>query len=288
MAAWPYSTAQWQRLRLLKLQSEPLCQECRSFGRIVVARVVDHVVPVKHGGAAFPALSGLRSLCWRCHSAKTARGIEAGPVRTSKPRRGCDADGRPLDAAHPWGERRMSEGASRARPDGLERSAVPLTIICGPPGSGKTTLARERAKPLDIVIDLDDILVKLSGEPRYAVSKRWLAQALELRNNLLQALATERAAGHAFFIVGAPTHEERQWWQDQLGGDVILLAVPAGECLRRIAEDADRKGMAGRYVRPVHEWWDRFTDSEVSGGTTENYKKSLISETPRTDAPKED
>ena len=33
---------------------------------------------------------------------KTARGPEAGAVHTPKPRRGYNADGTPLDPAHPW------------------------------------------------------------------------------------------------------------------------------------------------------------------------------------------
>lgn len=100
MADWPYSTGRWQRLRRQHLALEPLCQGCAP--RLVPADTVDHVVPVSEGGPAFPAHAGLRSYCGPCHSAKTARGTEAGAVRTRKPRRGCDANGNPIDPAHPW------------------------------------------------------------------------------------------------------------------------------------------------------------------------------------------
>ena len=99
MAEWPYSTARWQRLRQAKLRNQPLCEACPS---IRVASHVDHVHAISDGGHPFPSLDGLRSLCLPCHSAKTARGPEAGAVRTSKPKRGCDVDGKPLDAQHPW------------------------------------------------------------------------------------------------------------------------------------------------------------------------------------------
>lgn len=259
MAAWPYSTAKWQKLRLAKLRSSPLCEDCRSFGRVRPASVVDHVVPIKHGGAPFPALDGLRSLCWRCHSEKTSRGVEAGAVKTLKPRRGCDANGRPLDSSHPWAEGHSDAAAERVRPSGLKPSAIPLTIVCGPPGSGKSTWVQDHASPGDIVIDLDDILVAVSGERRHAVSKRWLPKALELRNGRLRALHTERAAGRAFFIVGAPAKDERDWWQSNLGGQVVVLDVPADECLRRLADDPARAGLASRYAGTVREWWERFT-----------------------------
>lgn len=102
MAEWPYSTARWQRLRKLKLSEQPMCQGCLPHHHNIASHV-DHVHAISDGGDAFPALDGLRSLCPPCHSAKTARGPEAGAIKTSKPRRGCDAQGNPLDDAHPWG-----------------------------------------------------------------------------------------------------------------------------------------------------------------------------------------
>jgi 5-methylcytosine-specific restriction protein A len=105
MADWPYNTAQWKRLRMMKLRASPMCQPCQAAGRITIANTVDHNVAISAGGPAFPALDALTSCCVPCHSAKTARGAEAGAVRTTRalqPRRGCDATGSQLDPAHPW------------------------------------------------------------------------------------------------------------------------------------------------------------------------------------------
>jgi 5-methylcytosine-specific restriction protein A len=114
-----YSSARWRRLRRQKLAASPLCEACRAeTGRVVVATVVDHRKPVRLGGDPFPPLSGLRSLCWPCHSAKTARGPEAGAVRTSKPRKGCNPDGSPIDPAHPWHDAQGSGGTSAVDMDG--------------------------------------------------------------------------------------------------------------------------------------------------------------------------
>lgn len=111
-----YSSARWRRLRKQKLAASPLCEAHQEMGEVVVATVVDHRIPIRHGGKPFPSLSGLRSLCWPCHSAKTARGPEAGAVKTTKPRRGCDASGAPLDPNHPWAE--GSGGTSPVDPNG--------------------------------------------------------------------------------------------------------------------------------------------------------------------------
>lgn len=118
MADWPYSTARWRRLRSLKLATDPLCEPCTAAGRLTVANTVDHDVPISAGGPAFPGLDGLTSMCPSCHGQKTARGSEAGAVRTTRPiqpRRGCDADGNPLDPAHPWADKSL--GAARPKTD---------------------------------------------------------------------------------------------------------------------------------------------------------------------------
>ena len=102
-----YDTAAWQRLRRAHLAIEPACRGCAAMGRLTLANTVDHVVAVSEGGHPFPGHDGLASYCPSCHNAKTARGAEAGAIRTSKPRRGCDADGNPLDPTHPWREKSL-------------------------------------------------------------------------------------------------------------------------------------------------------------------------------------
>jgi 5-methylcytosine-specific restriction protein A len=102
VAEWPYNTATWRKLREAHLSLDPTCRGCRKMGRLVIANTVDHAVPVSAGGHPFPGHDGLVSYCPSCHSAKTARGSEAGAARSAKPRRGCDANGNPLDPSHPW------------------------------------------------------------------------------------------------------------------------------------------------------------------------------------------
>jgi 5-methylcytosine-specific restriction protein A len=63
MADWPYNTANWRKLR---------------------------------AAVSLPLVRGLQG------NGQAIRGREAGAVRSSKPRRGCDEHGNPLDAAHPW------------------------------------------------------------------------------------------------------------------------------------------------------------------------------------------
>lgn len=119
MADFPYNTTAWARLRKAHLSIEPLCRACyQEQGRMIYANHVDHIVPISAGGDPFPSHDGLQSLCAPCHSAKTARGVEAGAIRTTKPRRGCDANGNPIDPAHPW-KKSLRADDSRPRMDHL-------------------------------------------------------------------------------------------------------------------------------------------------------------------------
>ena len=108
MAEWPYGTTQWKRLRLDHLTLEPLCQGC--LPRIVPANTVDHVKPISQGGDPFPDHDGLKSYCRSCHAEKTARGPEAGAIRTNAPLKGGDVKGYPRDPNHPWNKARQAGG----------------------------------------------------------------------------------------------------------------------------------------------------------------------------------
>jgi 5-methylcytosine-specific restriction protein A len=113
VAVWPYSTANWRRLRAAKLAEHPLCEVCEKAGRIVVASHVDHQTPISLGGDPFPPLSGLTAMCHSCHSIKTNR-VDKPLMR---PPKGCDASGAPADPRHPFfakageGGRRIAGGA---------------------------------------------------------------------------------------------------------------------------------------------------------------------------------
>jgi 5-methylcytosine-specific restriction enzyme A len=62
----------WRTLRLHVLAREPLCRSCRARGLIKRASEVDHIVPIRAGGARYDK-SNLQPLCRSCHSAKTMR-----------------------------------------------------------------------------------------------------------------------------------------------------------------------------------------------------------------------
>ncbi len=88
----PLNSSAWQRLRASVLAGEPLCRQCVREGRTELATDVDH----RDGDPGNNDMVNLQPLCHPCHSRKTASD------HGKRVAWGCDADGIPLDPAHPW------------------------------------------------------------------------------------------------------------------------------------------------------------------------------------------
>lgn len=65
--------SRWQKARRTYLASHPLCVRCEGEGRVVAAKVVDHVVPHRGDWALFWDEDNWAALCETHHNAKTAR-----------------------------------------------------------------------------------------------------------------------------------------------------------------------------------------------------------------------
>ena len=85
-----YSTANWQAIAKRQLARQPLCQGCPG---VVPATLVDHIIPIKQGGALRDP-ANLQSLCRSCHAAKT-KAETYGHAWVARKLRGCDVHGAP-------------------------------------------------------------------------------------------------------------------------------------------------------------------------------------------------
>lgn len=180
----------------------PLCVMCKAEGIYRPTDEIDHVVPLSRGGS--DTEDNLQGLCEPHHTAKSL--AEGG-----------------------YNHARVSN-----HPEWLEPSRIPLTIVCGPPCSGKSTLARRSATASDLIVDLDDILLELDPSYRpWTGNRDHLNEAIRLRNRMLGSLAHRPSFTRAWFVISAPTAEERAWWQGKLGGELVLLHPGIAECKRR-------------------------------------------------------
>jgi len=107
----PLNSDAWRKLRRNVLSEVPLCEYCPP-GVVTLATEVDH----KNNDPADNSRENLASCCKPCHSIKTMADLYGRPARM-----GCDAEGNPINPAHPWNEK------SRAT-DGPEPTGSPRSI----------------------------------------------------------------------------------------------------------------------------------------------------------------
>jgi 5-methylcytosine-specific restriction enzyme A len=73
---------QLQRLRAALFDRSPLCVACDRAGRVTVATIRDHVIPLAEGGRDVER--NVQALCQTCSDAKTADEARRGMARRSR------------------------------------------------------------------------------------------------------------------------------------------------------------------------------------------------------------
>ncbi|MBL8773357.1 MAG: AAA family ATPase [Phenylobacterium sp.] len=156
-----------------------------------------------------------------------------------------------------------------SRPSGIGRSYIPLNLICGPPGAGKSAYVRAHAQPRDLVLCFDELARQMFGRGRAApervgatLTDKQVFAVLEERNRLLADLArpdTSLRWRWAWLIALEPIAEHREWWARTMGARVFVLPTPADECLRRIQADTTAGDDRGpRAADLVRSWWSTY------------------------------
>lgn len=67
-----YQSKKWRRVRKLYVMENPLCVKCEERGLITEVQEVDHIIPLRLGGAKFD-FENLQSLCKSCHARKSGK-----------------------------------------------------------------------------------------------------------------------------------------------------------------------------------------------------------------------
>jgi len=142
-------------------------------------------------------------------------------------------------------------------PNNLLPSLIPLTIVCGPPAAGKTNFVRKTAQPDDLIIDLDDIIVRHFG-PSAGRTDDWeiREQGLRIRNEMLAGLSVPSSRRAAWFITMAPRADTREHWRQMLRPiRIVVIKTPMHVCIARLAHDPMRKANVRTQGQVIRRWW---------------------------------
>lgn len=214
----------WEKLRKVVLARDcGLCQPCSIADRVTPGNIVDHIVPKAEGGT--DDLENLQVICKPCHVRKTAA------------------------------ESARGGGGTQFEPAWLPDATVPVVVVCGPPGSGKSAYVEERAAPDDLVLDVDVIAAELFGLPIYHANKEQRLAAIRYRNKILAGLADKQCGYRkAWLIVTAGTPEKREFWRCKYG-EPVILDVPKAKCVQRVKRDVRRPDESKRLAFEAVERW---------------------------------
>lgn len=227
-----YKTSRWQKLRLEVLSRDGYI--CQRTGILLSGKhpapnsaVVDHKKPHRGDPDLFWDKDNLQSVSKEWHDS-IKQAIE------------------------------KADQVAAIHPKWLQPSIIPLTIVCGPPASGKSTYVAQHKREFDLVIDLDEIAAELSGEPLHGWDRdRWLNAALYRRNDLLGSLSRPSRHRAAWLIVSEPKARHREWWVKTMRPQsLVMLEVPEPQCLANAMRAGDRN--INRVDSIITQWWAHY------------------------------
>lgn len=133
-------------------------------------------------------------------------------------------------------------------------------LIYGPPMSGKSTLAKMRAWTGDLIIDIDEIYMAISGLEKYNKPNGLLYNALAIQNLMLDHVKTRYGRwDNAFIIGGYPDRYKRNKVAKEVGAEIIFMDVSKEECMKRLERDIGRADRREEWTKYIDKWFDKYT-----------------------------
>lgn len=189
------------------------------------ASTVDHIIPIEQGGDPWD-INNLQTICFQCHQEKRAR--EAQMAAKGQLSKDIPSD---------------------------------ITLVYGPPASGKTTYVRNRASYGDIILSLDRMFISLTGLPKYEKPDAILPYAQAAYDAVSAMLCkTTYGVGHVWIIGNYPKKESREMVVSALGADAVLCSASPEECKRRIRKDDTRAPRAAAWDKLIDKWFVNYEE----------------------------
>lgn len=133
-----------------------------------------------------------------------------------------------------------------------------VTIVVGPPASGKTTWVQKQAREGDLIVDVDALFVAVSGLEWYHNPAPLLPFVVAARDALIGRLAEPSEVRAAWVITTNTDRRALERMRETLGARLEVMEVSPGECKRRIAADARRENREA-WFKLIDQWFARWS-----------------------------
>lgn len=108
-----------------------------------------------------------------------------------------------------------------------------LTVVTGPPCSGKTTYVAEHAQPGDVTIDLDTLAQALGSPVHHGHSDTHTRVAQAARRAAISAAIGHHHRGARVWVIECDPGKDRRAQYHRAGARFVSLSVPRAELHRR-------------------------------------------------------
>jgi hypothetical protein len=149
-----------------------------------------------------------------------------------------------------------------------------VTIVCGPPGAGKSHYVQEHLHWGDLVLDIDTLFMALSGQVSYDKPATLLKMVLRVRDTVVAELMGPNNIARAWLITSTTKHDEILGMAGKLAGrwipafagmtegghagppvHIVVLEVPANICMQRVQADPRRADKLAEWQPLIEKWW---------------------------------
>lgn len=127
-----------------------------------------------------------------------------------------------------------------------------VTIVSGPPCSGKSTYVAAHLERGDTVLDFDELYVELSGDPIYVQRSKLRPVVNDEFRRRLEKIR------QGWIIRNAPLKQHRATLARIHRAQVVVLAVPADVCLERLMASDRPERVKVEQAEAIHRWWDQY------------------------------
>ncbi len=131
-------------------------------------------------------------------------------------------------------------------------------LVCGAPGSGKTTYVMQHKESGDFILDLD-IIRQALGAP-HKTAECFQRQILMIRDMLYSEIANQRiGCKNVWVISGLPQRSKRLAVAQQLDAEIIFIKTKKIDCIRRILKDSNRKDKS-KQIDIINEYFNELEE----------------------------